>query len=182
MPYSHELETELTYLPRSLPKGLFKTIPRTVTDVYLYQDNLNSKIRLRSEEWADKKTFWLTKKITPDPEDASHQIEFNTPLTREEHNLFSSLPGKVVTKDRHELSIEGTPAEVDVFRGDLDGLVLLEFEFPAAADRDAFEPPVICGADVTQEDFIAGAALAGKSYADIAGSLAMLGYKRMSYE
>lgn len=65
---------------------------------------------------------------------------------------------------------------MDVFNGALRGLVLIDFEFESEQARDAFAPPACCLADVTQEPFIAGGNLAGRSLADIAGDLARYSY------
>lgn len=71
-------------------------------------------------------------------------------------------------------------AEVDVFGEQLAGLVLIEFEFADEAAKDAFRPPACALADVTQEDFIAGGRLAGKTYLYIAPDLARFGYQKLT--
>ena len=78
--------------------------------------------------------------------------------------------------------INGAPAEVDVFTEDLAGLVLIDFEFSTEAEKDDFTPPSIALADVTQEDFIAGGLLAGKTYDTITPELARFCYKKLSRE
>lgn len=69
---------------------------------------------------------------------------------------------------------------MDVFTGELSGLVLIDFEFQSEEDKAAFTPPSCCLADVTQEDFIAGGQLAGKTYEDIRSDLARFNYSPLS--
>ena len=50
--------------------------------------------------------------------------------------------------------MEGRPeltAELDIFSGDLEGLVILEVEFPSVGDAVAFEPPAWFGKEVTND-------------------------------
>lgn len=176
----HNLEIESTFLPKYLPAGLDRIVPSTITDIYLSPpEDLLTKLRLRN---SNGQKFRLTKKVVLDPSDVSTQQEYDTPLTKEEYETLAELPGRCVTKDRYGINIDGHTAEVDLFRGPLSGFVLIEFEFPNQQAREAFKVPEICGTDVTQEGFIAGAHLAGKSYEDISVNLARLGYARLNYE
>lgn len=67
--------------------------------------------------------------------------------------------------------------EIGVFDGDLTGLVTIDVEFDNRVDFDQFIPPDFCGADVTQELWVLGHMLAGKTYADISRELDRFGYK-----
>jgi len=57
--------------------------------------------------------------------------------------------------------------EIDVFKDDLDGLILMDVEFDDSLLMNAFEMPNFCVADVSQEDFFAGGLLCGKTYASL---------------
>lgn len=78
------------------------------------------------------------------------------------------------------MEIDGRPAEVDVFRDLLAGLVLIDFEFDNEKEKQAFQIPDIALADVTQEEFVAGGALSGKSYSDILPNLQRFDYKKLN--
>jgi adenylate cyclase len=56
-----------------------------------------------------------------------------------------------VSKRRYRVPLEGTDltAEVDVFAGDLEGLVVVEVEFPTQDQSRAFQPPSWFGREVT---------------------------------
>jgi len=175
-----ETEMERAFLPNSLLLGLKLSNPETITDIYLSPvDDLITKIRLRNN---NGQKFQLTKKVVVDPTDFSVQDEHHIPLTKNEFELFSSIPGRVVVKDRYDTEINGHAAEIDIFKGSLSGFVMIEFEFPNLDAKEQFVPPEVCEVEVTQEDFIAGAYLADKSYADISGDLSRLGYLRLNYE
>lgn len=152
---------------------------KRITDIYLSDgDDLLTKLRLRQN--GDK--YDLTKKVVVDPADLSVQHEFTIPLSATEFERLKAVDGRAVIKDRYTFPLAGMIAEVDVFRGYLEGFAIIEFEFPSIADRDSFVPPACCGADVTLEDFIEGAYLAGLSYEDIATDLKRYNYKPLSYK
>lgn len=167
-----QTEIETTYLALSLPEGLNRSKGRTIVDTYFPADTSNPKLRIRQK--GDKYT--LTKKTQLDPNDASAQAEENIDLTPEEYAALKAGQGKTVAKIRYEVSVGEYTAEVDIFTGDLEGLVLVEFEFPSKEARDTFTKPDFCGTDVTQEDFIAGGMLAGKTLADISSDLERLNH------
>jgi CYTH domain-containing protein len=169
-----ELEIEVSYLPTRLPQGLDQITPKRITDMYLSDDtDLLSKLRLRQKG----DSYEMTKKVTPDPTHLSVQHEYNISLTEAEFTKLRSVHGREVIKDRYFMPLGNHTVEVDVFKGDLEGLILIEVEFSSEAQRDAFTPPEYFGADVTEENFVAGAYLAGKSYTDIQPELQRFGFQ-----
>ena len=81
---------------------------------------------------------------------ATEQFEASWDLTR----------GRRIHKRRHVLPLGGHAVELDVFTGDLDGLVLAEVEFATADEMAAFTPPDWFGREVTDDDRYANASLA----------------------
>jgi CYTH domain-containing protein len=69
--------------------------------------------------------------------------------------------------------------EIDVFQGNLKGLILVDVEFDNEKDREEFVMPDFCLADVTQETFLAGGMLCGKSYKDIENDLNRFNYNKL---
>ena len=59
------------------------------------------------------------------------------------------------------------------------GLVLVDVEFDSKGEKDVFVMPEFCLAEVTQESFIAGGMICGKSYDDIESKLSKFGYKKL---
>ncbi|WP_370327728.1 CYTH domain-containing protein [Euzebya sp.] len=74
--------------------------------------------------------------------------------------LWAHTGGARVEKVRHELPVGPYTAELDVYAGDLEGLMTVEVEFPSAAAADSFTPPAWFGRDVTGDDAYANRRLA----------------------
>jgi CYTH domain-containing protein len=170
-----EIELELTYLAARVPEEIRGVEPRRIFDVMVPEGAVHPHLRLRQS--GDR--YEITKKQPVVEGDASKQSEMTIPLEKEEFEALISASELRVVKDRYYVEIGGVPAEVDVFREKLEGLVLIDFEFGSEAEKDAFEMPSVALADVTQEKFAAGGLLAGKSYEDIEGELGRFGYKKL---
>lgn len=79
--------------------------------------------------------------------------EYNLPLNKEafEH-LLKKCDGIIISKSRYKIPIENNlTAELDIFKGDLDSLKLVEVEFDSVEEADNFTPPEWFGADVTTD-------------------------------
>ena len=175
---SQQIERERTFLAKELPQEIKTTEPTRIVDIYIPDTPAHSHLRLRQ----NGKTYEITKKTPVAAGDASEHIEQTIPLTEEEFAALSRCSAKRVAKDRYRVVIDDILAEIDVFIEDLAGLVLIDFEFNTEDEKDNFIPPSIALADVTQENFIAGGLLAGKTYDTIAPELARFCYKKLSKE
>ena len=155
------LENELSFLVRELP-DLSEAARKDIEQHYLSSGP--SPLRLRRIAGG----FELTKKLDVDPADMSRKEELTIPLSEEEFNKLRPLSVRGLAKTRYYLPLpSGLKAEIDVFRGSLEGLVMVEVEFPDEASRRAFVPPSWFGRDVSQERWSANSWLAGKSLADV---------------
>ena len=171
-----EIEYELTFLAKGIPAQIANAIPKTITDYYLPENNsLHPHLRIR----ANGNSYEITKKQPVNGIDSSEQTEHTIVLTKGEYTALAKNRKRVVIKDRYNVQINGYMADVDVFKGKLAGLVLIDFEFKTSKQKQAFVAPDICLADVTQEDFIAGGILAGKSYKDISNKLKEFSYEKL---
>ncbi|MFU8890365.1 MAG: CYTH domain-containing protein [Anaerosomatales bacterium] len=86
-----------------------------------------------------------------------HEVE----LTRDQFEaLWPATLGRRVEKTRHEFTLGGMDAALDVFEGDLDGLVTVEVEFPSVSAARAFVPPAWFGPEVTEDASYKNASLA----------------------
>ena len=75
--------------------------------------------------------------------------------------LWPQTEGRRVEKVRHLVGIgDGLTAEVDVYSGDLDGLVTAEVEFESGEAAEGFEAPAWMGREVTGDGRYANQALA----------------------
>lgn len=169
-----EIELEKTYLAKYLPD--FSACEyKEMVDTYLPERASHPVIRVRKQG----ERYMITKKA-PVENNASIQKEQTILLTKEEYDDLSKISSKKVEKVRYYYPIDGKKAEIDVFQGELYGLVLIDFEFSSEEEMNAFKMPEFCLVDVTNESYIAGGLLAGKSYEDIEENLAKLGYKKIT--
>jgi CYTH domain-containing protein len=168
------LELEKTYLAKYLPEGLKNSPSREVVDVYIPGSHLHPRLRLRK----NGNKFEITKKQPEVEGDASAQTEETIILTPGEFRAFDEqIQGKRVRKIRYFYDYEGKTAEIDIFQDNLEGLVLVDFEFESINQKEMFVMPDFCLAGVTQEDFIAGGMLCGKRYEDISKKLKQFNYQ-----
>ncbi len=173
------IELEKTYLAKKLPGNLRSCKFEEIIDVYIPKTSEHPKLRLRKN--GDK--FELTKKEPFNNGDASHQKEQTIVLTETEFNtLNQQLEGKRVRKIRYYYDCSDRIAEIDVFQDALKGLVIVDFEFTTVQEKNKFQAPDFCLADVTQEVFIAGGMLCGKTYKCIEDDLNKFNYKKIFVE
>lgn len=175
---SKEIELELTYLAKELPKNLDIKNSMLIHDIYIPEEKSHAVLRLR----ARGEKYEITKKEPLDGKDSSKQLETTISLTKDEFRALAKCSQKEFIKRRYFLKIEGVNAELDVYQAKLSGLVTIDFEFPSIEAMEKFKTPGIACADVSQDVVCAGGYLAGKSYNDIAPQLAKYNYKKLDYE
>jgi len=175
--YSSAVEYERTFLAREIPAEVRSSMPVRMVDIYVPDtEGIHPTVRLRKRG----KDYEITKKSLINDTDSSEMLEENVALTQEEFESLAAGHHRMVEKDRYKVLINGRLAEIDVFSGRLEGLVIIDFEFLNNADKAAFTPPPCCLVEVTQEATFAGGNLAGKSYADVSDALAKLNYQRLA--
>jgi CYTH domain-containing protein len=169
-------EFELTYLIKSLPEEFSTSIPsKEILDIYLPKSSDHATLRVRKRG----DVYEMTKKDLANGIDSSHQIENTIPLTKDEFDEISVLEGKRVRKIRYYFEEADIQYEIDVFQDGLRGLTLVDVEFKSNEEKAKFIPPQWLLAEVTQEKFVAGGVLCGKSYSDIEQNLSHYGYLKM---
>ena len=169
------IELERTFLAKYLPEGLENCKRKEILDIYIPTEARHPTLRIRK----NGKRYEITKK-EPLKDDPSGMKEETTTLTQEEFDeLNRSLVGKRVRKLRYYYPYNDRVAEVDVFQDLLKGLIVVDFEFPTVEEKNVFKIPEFCLIDITQEEFIAGGMVCGKSYSDIEENLRVLGYKKI---
>lgn len=77
--------------------------------------------------------------------------EYNLPLTKESYShLKQKVDGRLIVKDRFVIPLENDLfIELDIFAGDLSGLILAEVEFPDIESANNFSAPEWFGEDVS---------------------------------
>jgi len=159
-------ERERRYLLPDLPAGL------TRADHHLQiTDNYITGTRLRIRKVRDPQTNkWIvefTQKFAPDPADLSHTIITNTYLNATEAETLAIFAANEVRKNRYAFEFEGRKFSVDMFLGDLFGLVLAEAGFETDEELAGFAKPPFALAEVTNNALFRGGKLSELTFADI---------------
>ena len=173
------VERERRYLLQDLPEGLTRASPHVqITDNYL----TGTRLRLRKvrEPRTNKWTVKLTQKFAPDPEDFSRTIITNIYLNALEVETLALSDANEIRKNRYAFEFEGRKFSVDMFLGDLFGLVLAEVGCETDEELDSFPTPPFAIADVTNVELFTGGRLCEVTFADIREEIMKTGIVRLS--
>jgi CYTH domain-containing protein len=175
------VERERRYLLQDLPGGLSRADPHVqITDNYISGTRL--RIRKVREPRTNKWTVKFTQKFAPDPQDFSRTIITNTYLNALEAETLSMFDANEIRKNRYHFEYEGRKYSVDMFLGDLFGLVLAEVGFETDEELDSFTKPPFALADVTNNELFTGGRLCELTFEDIREEIAKSGIRRMEYK
>lgn len=160
------VERERRFLLNDLPEGLTRTDPHMqITDNYITGTRL--RIRKVRDPRTNKWTVKFTQKFAPDPKDLSHTIITNTYLTALEADTLSVFEANEIRKNRYYLDFGGRRFSVDMFLGDLLGLVLAETSFETDDEMKRLQTPSFALADVTNNEIFTGGRLCQLTFDDI---------------
>jgi adenylate cyclase len=173
MNMSKQDEFERTFLARHLPTDLTNCRSKEIHDIYIPHNVSHCKLRLRKSG----DVIEMTKKERALEHEGSHLHEYTIPLTVAEFDALRVIKGKEVRKIRYYYNSDNVVYEVGVFQDKLQGLVVVDVEFDNKESMLAFQQPEWVLVEVTQENFLAGGELCGKSYSDISSQLDELAYK-----
>ncbi|HEU4595881.1 MAG TPA: hypothetical protein VFS10_12125 [Pyrinomonadaceae bacterium] len=169
-PKYERVERERRFLLRALPPGLSLADPHSqITDNYI----TGTRLRLRKVRWVptNEWTLKLTQKHAPQPPDFTRTLITSIYLDETEYEVLSVFEANELRKNRYPFEHEGRTYSVDVFLGDLRGLILAETDFDDDAEMDAFAPPPFAVADVSREELFTGASLVNLTADDIRAAL-----------
>src|SRR5882762_9941723 len=142
------VERERRYLLQDLPEGLTRASPHVqITDNYITGTRL--RIRKVRDPQTNKWTVKFTQKFAPDPENLSRTIITNVYLNALEAESLAMFDANEIRKNRYPFEFEGRGFSVDMFLGDLFGLVLAEVSFETDEELENFPKPPWALADVT---------------------------------
>jgi CYTH domain-containing protein len=169
------LERERRYLLKDLPEGLTRADHHLqITDNYITSSRLRlRKVRdPRTNKWVVK----FTQKFTPNPQDLSRTIITNTYLNALEAELLSVFEANEIRKNRYYYDFEGRRFAIDMFLGDLFGLVLAEVSFETDDELDSFSPPSFAFAEVTNNELFTGGRLSQLTFAEVRDEILRQGF------
>jgi CYTH domain-containing protein len=160
------VERERRFLLQVLPEGLSRADPHLqITDNYI----TGTRLRLRKvrDPRTNKWTVKFTQKFTPNPKDLSRTIITNTYLNALEAETLAMFDANEIRKNRYPFTYDGRQFSVDMFLGNLFGLILAEVSFETDEELDSFPMPPFAIADVTNIAMFTGGKLSELTFEDI---------------
>lgn len=171
------VERERRYLLQDLPEGLTRADPHLqITDNYISGTRLRiRKVRdPRSNKWIVK----FTQKFAPNAADFSRTIITNIYLNALEAETLAMFDANEIRKNRYSLEFAGRRFSVDMFLGDLFGLVLAEVSFETDDELKSFAKPSFAIAEVTNNKLFTGGELSQLTFSDIREEILKSGMAR----
>jgi CYTH domain-containing protein len=161
------IERERRYLLQDLPEGMTRAdYHRQITDNYM----TGSRLRMRkvrdpkTNKWVAK----LTQKLPFAEGDFARTIITNIYLNAVEAETLSTIfNSNEIRKNRYYHEYEGRKFSIDMFLGDLFGLVLAEVSFDNDGELEMFTKPPFALVDVTNNELFTGGRLSQLSFAEV---------------
>jgi CYTH domain-containing protein len=166
-----EYERRFLVSPRADWQRAVESYSKTFEDKYLRQGRL--RLRVLTDSDTGRRIIKLTKKSeSPSP---YFQTISRILLSPGEYDLLAGLAGDRLTKTRYYHNDRGRVFSVDVFGGELAGLVLCEVEASGLDELMAVEPPDYAQAEVTEDTFFTGGNLCRITRAELLRKLSTVG-------
>ena len=105
--------------------------------------------------------------FAPEPADLSRTVITNTYLNATEAEVLSVFNSNEIRKNRYYFEFEGRKFSVDMFLGDLFGLVMAEVSFETDEEMDNYPKPSFALADVTNNELFSGGKLCELTFAEV---------------
>jgi len=141
---SQPQEIERKFLVKSLPENLEQYPHKDIVQGYLAITEDGTEVRLRKK---GKKYFQTVKSGA-----GKTRFESEVEITEDQFNtLWEATKGKRVEKTRYEIPHESGTIELDIYHGDLDGLLSVEMEFSSEKDSNEFVTPIWLSEEVTDD-------------------------------
>lgn len=146
------IEWERRFLLAGFPSEAKITRVRRIVDRYITGTNLRLRELVESE---NETVFKLTQKVAEESGGARQGLITSMYFSRDEFRVLAKLPARELTKTRYSVP----PFGIDVFEGELNGLVLAEAEFDSAEEASALCVPAFAIREVTDDPRFTGGSL-----------------------
>lgn len=152
-----DIEIERKWLTSRLPEGFESCPMRRIRQGYL---SFSPTVRIREDISKERELYELTYK----GRGAISHIERNMTIDKETFDaLLEKCDGIVIEKSRYMIPLGGYTCELDIFSGELEGLMLCEVEFPSVEEAERFQAPDWFSEDVSLSGKYSNANLARNS-------------------
>lgn len=152
---------------------------RSVVEPYSkrFQDKYLHNTRLRLRRLTDSDTGRQVIKLNKKFDSASPYFQTigRILLSPGEYELFDGMAGDRLDKTRYYHNHLGRVFSIDVFEGELEGLVLCETETDSLDELMRAEPPGYTTREVTEDPFFTGGNLCRTTRAELLGKLTTFG-------
>lgn len=146
------VERERRFLLDRFPNTAGVLRIRRIADHYI--DGTSLRLRKQTEDNRPA-VYKLTQKVVAPGLGAQQGFITNMYLDENEFRILTQLPGGQIVKTRHSVA----PFGIDVFEGELQGLVLAEVEFDSTSDADALRVPPFAVREVSTDQRFTGGRL-----------------------
>jgi CYTH domain-containing protein len=165
-----EYERRFLVSSRADWRSLVASYSKTFEDKYLRDTRL--RLRILTDSDTGRRVLKLNKKH--ESTSPYFQTVSRILLSPREHEIFDGLAGDRLRKVRHYHHHGNRVFSIDVFAGELAGLVLCETEADGLAELMAVEPPPFAPQEVTADPFFTGGNLCRTTRADLLRKLSTL--------
>jgi CYTH domain-containing protein len=165
------LELERRYLLRELPADLEEQGNCWhITDRYI----ADTRLRLRRMEMAQggKIVFKFGQKYRGSSQSRGETTMTNMYLNDEEYHCLSKLDAREIIKRRYKYVHDELEYGIDVFEGELEGLIMAEIECETEQEFERLRVPSFALKEVTGEEFFTGGNLAATTRGEFEAGLA----------
>jgi CYTH domain-containing protein len=153
------IETEHRFLLKAIPEDLSAEEPfYRIIDRYIP----GTRLRLRRIESPSGETlaFKLGQKYQAPDLDAHQTLMTNFYLDEAEYQVLTPIGGSTIIKRRYRYTFAGNDYSIDVFEGNLLGLILAEIESHSEVDISPLPVPKFTIREVTDDPLFTGGKLA----------------------
>lgn len=165
-----EYERRFLVLPHTNWRAAVEPYSKRFQDKYLRGTRL--RLRLLTDSDTGRQVIKLNKKS--DSTSPYSQMVSRILLSAGEYKLFDGLEGDQLSKTRYYHNYLGRVFSIDVFEGELEGLVLCETEADSLEELMKAEPPEYAAQEVTEDTFFTGGNLCRTTHAALRGKLTTL--------
>jgi CYTH domain-containing protein len=166
-----EYERRFLVSPDDRWKDSIETYSKTYEDKYLRDSRL--RLRILTDSDSGRRVIKLNKKF----ESSSPYFRKvnRILLSPDEYQLLSRLEGDRLEKIRHYCNHKGRVFSIDVFAGELAGLIICETEADNLDDLMSAEPPPYVTKEITSDAFFEGGNLSRVRREDLLRKLGDVG-------
>lgn len=151
-------------------RSAVETYSKTFEDKYLRDTRL--RLRTLTDSDTGRRVLKLNKKA--ESSSPYFRMVSRILLAPGEYALLEALPGSRLKKVRYYHNYLGRMFSIDVFEGQLDGLILCETEANGFEDLMSAEPPSYARLEVTEDPFFEGGNLCRTTRLDLTRKISML--------